>query len=151
MSPSRRQFLRASVVSLPFVAGCAGGGSTDATTRPRAQTGTTEATTATEATTTTDDGPESLACGPGSLPESGWPLPARSVGGLSYAPSASGPTSKPTADWTITADEPDANDAAFTRPVVADGRVFTGRALHPPPQRPMSDDQEVHADGRRRE
>ena len=86
-----------------------------------------------------------MRCGHGPLPESGWPLPDRSLGRTNYAPGATGPATKPTAVWTVRATDPDVGDVAFTRPVVADGRVFVGRQILVGPEQSLPDEHHVEA------
>lgn len=145
MPPSRRAVLRAGAASLALLAGCAGSNG-DPETSPDSTRTTTRRTTTTgrPTTTTTDPAPE-LDCGVGTLPESGWPLPDRSVGRTNYAPDASGPTSAPETDWSVTVEDTDRGGVDLTRPVVADGALYVGRAIYPSPERQAPETQYVHA------
>lgn len=144
MPPSRRRLLRASALSFAALAGCSMVGETPTPDRD-STTATTETTpedTATPEPTDTPD-PRPLTCDPGPLPEAGWPLPDRSTGRTNYAPAADGPTEKPSAEWTVTAERPEVGEVQFTRPVVSDGRLFVGRRIIPGTSQPAPDEQHV--------
>ena len=145
MSPSRRQLLRSGALSLSALAGCSssvGTPTTDSTPTP---------TTTRRTTTTNPTEPEEtqsqppLRCGLGSLPEAGWPLPERSLGRTNYAPDSAEPTKQPTPAWSITASDPEVGDVHFTRPIVADGRVFVGRQVLVGPNQLPPDEHHVQA------
>lgn len=95
--------------------------------------------------TATPEPAGALRCGPGPLPDAGWPLPDRSLGRTNHAPDAAGPTEAPTAAWTVTPPEPELGDNAFTRPVVADGRVYVGRQVLVGPEQQLPEEHAVHA------
>lgn len=146
--PSRRQLLRSSVLSLGTfcIAGCETTDQTrtSATTRTNTATASTTEDSPTQEPTTTEPEPQ-LRCEVTPQPESGWPFPERSAGRANYATTASGPTTKPTADWTVVAEKPDIGDVRFTRPVVTNDRVYVGRRIKVGPERPLPDEQYVDA------
>lgn len=146
MPPSRRQVLRSGALSLAALGGCVtGGGSPTTDGRPPTETTVQPMSTSTRTEPeTTRATPSSVRCGLGSLPETDWPLPERSLGRTNYAPGAAGPTN-PTAAWAVTATDPEVGEVEFTRPVVADGRVFVGRRIVVGPEQPLPDEHHVEA------
>ncbi|WP_276273135.1 PQQ-binding-like beta-propeller repeat protein [Haloarcula litorea] len=154
MSPSRRQLLRSGALAVPALAGCGAVGDGPSDTATATDEAATDTVTATETATPTDAAdPDALSCGPGPLPESGWPLPDGSVGGTNYAPGETGPTEAPDTVWDVRS--PDREVAvAFTRPVVADGVVYVAEVARPGASQPTPERQHVAAydaaDGRER-
>lgn len=153
--PSRRDVLRACGVGVGALTGCSGrDDSPDATTSEttRTATRTTEETTTDEPTTeqtTTEHGRSE--CLPASLPTEGWPLPDRDPANTNYAPSAVGPTEKPSVRWKWKAEQPDVENyigIQFTNPAVAGDRLFVGKALKPGTMRPMPDGNALNAHDR---
>lgn len=153
--PSRRDVLRACGLGVAALAGCVGqddpaDDGTTATTRtttPPTETAatTSETTETTEQTTTRNDG---LECAPASLPDEEWPLPDRGPSNANYAPSATGPTEKPTVRWKRKAEEPDTDayvEVRFTDPIVAGDRLYVGKVLLPGAESPMPEGNAVHA------
>jgi len=150
MSPARRRVLRASAVALAALGGCSLFGSSPpaedgpTATPPASREPTTSEPTPTPEPTDTPDA-QSLACGPGPLPSAGWPAIDRSGGRTSYVPDATGPAGDATVEWSVTASEPEHGDVRFTRPLVADGRVYVGRQVRVGTEVPEPDRQYVHA------
>lgn len=143
MSPSRRQFLRTTALSLTGLTGCSSisESSTTETTadtaesrdRPEPATATMSATHETTereqpTTDTATEHPPSFDCDSGAT--AGWGLPDGGTGRLNYAPEASGPTERPSTVWTASGGESSDGAVEFTRPVVADGRVYVGRGIY---------------------
>lgn len=134
---------------LAGLAGCTDAGAEDPTA-----TGTDTASPTATRTQTRTDTPDRTAtaetsaptrCGPGPLPDEGWPLPDRSLGRTNYAPDAAGPTDAPSVAWSVTPPEPELGENGFTRPVVADGTLFVSRRILVGANQPNADEHYVEA------
>lgn len=147
MPPSRRTLLRAGAAAIGGLAGCSAGlePGAPATNEAEQREGATASPTASSDQTATPAARPALRCDAGPLPDDGWPLPDRSSGRTNYTAAATGPTEPPTAAWSITPPEPELGDNAFTRPVVAGGRLYVGRRIQVGANQPSPDEHYVHA------
>ena len=146
MPLSRRQILRSSALSLTVLGGCLTSSESPADNRQSTRVAT-QRTSTSDPTETLDTRrtQSSLRCGHGPLPENGWPLPEGSTGQANYAPAANGPTTKPTAEWTVTATVSEPGAVHFTRPIVVDGYIYVGRAVFPGASQLPPDTQYIRA------
>lgn len=143
MPPSRRRILELGALSMTALGGCSGLGDPPPDGTP---TETPDGTETPDPTATpTDEVAPELVCGTGPLPDAGWPLSERSVGRTNYAPDGDGPTEKPSAEWSVTATAPEQGEVRFTRPIVADGRIYVGRNVAVGTSVPKPDKQYLQA------
>lgn len=141
MWPSRRELLRAGGLSLAWLGGCGGDPDPDADTPTPIGFG----SPSSPEPTITPGSDSDLRCGSGPLPGAGWPYPAGSWGRTNYASTARDPTEKPSVAWSAIPAEPENTRNRFTRPIVADGRVFVGRRLAVPTHTEEPEEQGVMA------
>lgn len=141
MRPSRRRVLQAGGLSLAWLGGCSTGPDAGGDTPTPIGFG----SPGSPEPTITPGADSDLRCGSGPLPGAGWPYPAGSWGRTNYASTARGPTEKPSVAWSALPEEPENARNRFTRPIVADGRVYVGRRLSVPTHTEEPEEQGVMA------